>query len=401
MGTDREIISTARPHVGVRPWMAWVLGLALMVAATGCGTTSIAKSRPPRQPTAAVHPPVAVGSIRRIAFIDSSSGWMAFTPPGAPSTIEIAYTGNGGTTWTRTTRFQVVSPGGWTWVPLGRRTLLVVVSSPLGTGSLHRVLTTTDRGQAWKAAQFYRTVGPGYVVAAKTGSSTACALVASEPSLGGVAASLYCGRVGGQWHQVTTRFGSAPGGFLPGLFPNGLTMVGRQAWITGQNVSSGPDIFYASNDTGRSFQAGSAALPPNTNADTWPVVVTPGAAPALPVIAYVPSGAAFVLYHQNSHGAWQATTPVTTHASPLPPGALLYSAASTQILFVRGQHTLYATTNGGTTSTPVYHSTAGWSAMQFTSATQGWAVAGPATLLHTGDGGRTWTTVRFRVFRHR
>ena len=295
----------------------------------------------------------------------------------------------------------MVSPGGWTWVPLGRRALLVVLSSPSGTGSLHRVVTTTDRGQAWKSAQFYSAVGPGYVVTAKTGNRAACALVVSGPGLGGVPAALYCGRVAGGWHQVATRFGTSPAGYLPGLFPNGLTMTGRQAWITGQNVSTGPDILYSSSTSGQSFQSASVTLPVGTNADTWPVVVTAGVEPALPIIVYGSTGAAFVVYHLNPHGAWQATTPVTTHANPGPPGSLLYSAASPETLFVRGQHTLYATTNGGTTWTSVSHSTAAWGLMQFATANQGWAVAAPATLLHTSDGGRIWTTVRLRVFRPR
>lgn len=381
-----------------KPWVALAVSTALATATAACGTVPVAKN-PVRPPSAHARPQVSVGRVQRLAFTSATSGWMAFSPPGAPATIEMAYTGNGGTTWTRTNRFQVVSPGGWTWVPLGRRALLVVVSSPSGTGSLQRVLTTTDRGQTWNTAQFYSPVGPGYVVAAKTGNRAACTLVVSGPGLGGVSAALYCGRVAGGWHQVATGFGTSPNGYLPGLFPNGLTMTGRQAWITGQNVSNGPDLLYASHDAGQSFQPLSVPMPVATNADTWPVVVTAGTAPALPVITYPPTGAAFVVYRETAHGTWHATTPLATRANPGPPGALLYSAVSPQIFFVRGQHTLYATTNGGTTWTSVYPSPNAWSVMQFATADQGWAVAAPATLLHTSDGGRTWTTVRVRVYR--
>ncbi len=401
MEKDRPVVPAVgnTPSAAVRRWTVLSISTALMLAATGCGTTPVAKGIPPRPTTAEAHTPVAVGTIRRIAFANSSNGWMAFTPPGAPTTVEIAYTGDGGAVWAQTKRLQVGRPGGWTWAPLGRHTLLVVVSSPSNTGSLNSVLTTTDSGQTWRATQFHSAVGPGYLVTAKTGSRAACALVASEPSLGGVAATLYCGPVDGRWHQVATRFGSGPAGFLPGLFPNGLTMAGGAAWITGQNVSSGPDLLYASHASGRSFQPLSVPVPAATNADTWPMVVTPGAAPALPVILYGSTGATFLVYHQTAHGAWQAATPLTTQANPGPPGALLYSAVSTQVMFVRGRHTLYATANGGTTWTAVNHVPNAWSLMQFATANQGWAVAAPATLLHTADGGRTWTTERYRVYR--
>lgn len=118
--------------------------------------------------------------------------------------------------------------------------------------------------------------------------------------MGGVAAALYCGPVDGRWHLVATGFGSAPGGFLPGLFPSGLTLADRQAWTTGQNAD--PDTLYASKDTGRSLQPPSVPLPVATHANTWPVVVTAGIAPARPVIAYAPTGAAFVVHHRPPAG---------------------------------------------------------------------------------------------------
>lgn len=381
-----------------RGYVALAAAAALAGATAACGAAPGAQPHAP-QPSAPARQPVSVGRVQRMAFANSTSGWMAFSPPGAPGVIEIAYTDSGGTSWTRTKRFQLPNPGAWAWAPLGPGRLLVVVSSPSGTGTLNSVLTTTDHGQKWQAKPFHSAVAPGSLITATASGRAACVLVASDPGLSGVAAALYCGPDGGPWHQVATRFGDAPRGYLPGLFPNGLTLAGRQAWITGQNVSSAPDLLYASSDSGRVFQPRSLPLPLATNADAWPVVVGAGVPPALPVIAYAPSGASFVVYHQAGGGAWQPTTPLATHANAGPPGALLYSAVSPEMFFVRGQHTLYATTNGGTTWKAVSHPANAWSVMQFATANQGWAVAGRATLLRTSDGGRTWTTVPMRVYR--
>lgn len=399
---------------GLAPWVL-VVGSVVLSAVHGVAGSGSVVAHPPvhaeaRQTHAQLHP-VLFGPIRRIAFATPQRGWMVFSPPGPrPTTttplpltwtiLEVAHTDNGGRTWARVKRVQLqrpglTAPGTWTFKALGPNSALFAVSQPTPQGtSATTVWTSSDQGRQWQTARFNSPLGPnpGLFDMATAHAGRACILLASGPASGSVLTALYCGSIStGAWHKE-----------VPGVPPtlslvavSGIRMTRTRVWLTGQNASAWPDEFYVSQDGGRSFLSASVPLTIATNADTWPVILAPSALPAMPVVAYLPRDYAFVLYHQNPRQGWTPTTPVDI-SQPDP----VYSAVTPEVVFVRGQGKLYATTNGGVTWTVVDDRSAGWNRLQFVSATVGWAVAGTGftTLLATTDGGRQWRPVALRVY---
>jgi hypothetical protein len=229
--------------------------------------------------------------------------------------------------------------------------------------------------------------------------NTSWILSCATPSLSGTNCELFRTRdAGHQWYRVS----SFP---VVGLIPNGITMMGTDGWITGQNHSDHAAEVLLTHDGGHTWSTVPLVIPAGaaTNADTDPVI-SYATTVLLPAVLYEKQGAGFLLY-EAIDGVFRPTAPLSTTASPTAGGrsTLRYSVASRAVTYVLASPSLYRTANAGRSWDMVNAHVPAWTVVDFVTPAVGYSVNGPTAnrtppiLWTTTDGGENWMRVLYKV----
>ncbi|MCL6650204.1 MAG: hypothetical protein K6U89_17980 [Chloroflexi bacterium] len=304
---------------------------------------------------------VSEGSAAGGYFPDDQTSWVAISqPPGAPQALVVWSTQNGGRTWSKS-----------------------LVNAPPFSVEGIQVVFSGDRD--------------GWILAT------------SGPAAGLQRKALYRTPDGGRsWVRV------ALSGMAPGLLPEkgyatGLTFLDSQrGWLGMEYRGSVPVPLYRTTDGGRTWQLQAlprpAAGPPHYG-DVYPPRFFAGSQGSLPVAFSSNAGRQVALYRTDDGGdTWhlQGTTPVV-EVNPL-----AVAFASADDVFIADRSQLVGSHDGGRSWSRRPYPRAlsalldkGYAiqALQFSTAADGWLLlARPGAdngeireLLHTTDGGRSWS----------
>jgi photosystem II stability/assembly factor-like uncharacterized protein len=384
-----------------------VAGLAAAVAVVSGAVALLAQSHrvASLDVTTAIPAASAGDGIGNLRMFSTSAGWAQRLDGGA-----ILHTARGVGHWTLASPPTVDRVLAAAYLDAGTAQVLTV---PGGAGSATTLQSwvTTDGGSAWSrgggfAVQGYNAGVGGALDFVDPEHGWYSQLEAAD-GLSGTA--LYGTTDGGaQWSEVAVEAGTAPGTSAVGTIPRlcyGLTATfasPSDGWLTGSCLT-GPAPLYATQDGGRSWSAQALpALPfsPAGGTSFPPVFTSPGSGTLLTENQSLTAVTTSLFATGDGGGSWLLRS--TSIGSPVADGFVdadrgwLVTAADGA-----GSATdIFTTADGGAIWTRLGAFPYAGLSLDFLTAKLGWAAedldqqdAGPAYLIQTDDGGRTWTGV--------
>ena len=367
-----------------------ILALCLLAACSATPTPSPYPDTP--EPVELNAPIVQNPALIYIRFLNELDGW-GVTPN------EIVRTNDGGLTWYNLTPNGLTEVGYRVHISvLDTNHVWIQQASSTGEQNSGILYATQDGGRSW--ASYITPFSDGYLrfVDAEHGWM----LAGLGAGMGSQAVAVFRTRDGGRNWAMT--FSNDPtlansGQSLPlGGLKNGLTALDADtAWVFGVTYAPGYVYLFKTVDGGENWAQQSLPLP--AGADQAELVfdqltfVSPNDA----FLAVVLAGNETQLAVYVSHDAGQTWTLTPT----LMPHARAYDFTSSQDAIVYDGDQFYVTRDGAqtwTTVSPDIKFGENWAGMEFVNAQSGWVLSedptnGQRTLYRTTDGGASWTPI--------
>jgi len=345
---------------------------------------------------ATTHASTAVSDVDAVHFLSPSVGWFS-----ADNQSRLLMTTDGGRHWVNISppllRLQgrTLAGGLSGGFFLSKSDFWVSVFN-LGPDKVLpvEVLHTTNGGRSWTdSGSFPRDYGGAWLHFVSR--SRGWLMVSHGAAADQEPVTLYETTTGGKrWSELarssSTMAAGTPGAPSPGCDKTGISSSSHSSvWISG--YCNGAVDLQHSRDGGRVWHE--RALRATNRTISWggyaypPTFFTPSDG-VLQAGLGTKSGTYDAIYTTKDGGIrWTVHRPPTATEGPM-------DVLSATTWFVAHGHTLYVTTNGGTSWTSVRSSISlsgtGTDILDFLDATVGWTVTARGTLWHTTDGGRTW-----------
>jgi len=323
-------------------------------------------------------------------MLDSSNGW-------ALTQISILKTADGGLHWKDVTPSNAslnMSRGDFL------NTQYAWVAIPQVNANQVIVLHTTNGGQTWTSSTITGTMAMSVDAPHFLNTQEGWLEAIGDPGAGQQGAEIFHSIDGGvHWQKIASTENPASGlshsGFKSGIsFVNATTGYATTSSNTGLPTDAG---LFVTHDGGHTWQKESFPMPQNINftqIGTTPPVFF-GNSGVMPVALTLQSGQReLILYRTNDNGNhW-----MQTRAVPVDSDASAVYVLDTNHAWTSDVQNgkFYYTNDGGTTWWPIATNPGKLNEMSFVSTNTGWAIISNA-LLHTADGGKTWTAVNYII----
>lgn len=351
------------------------------------GTTAMATNASTASTKGAPQRPTV--PLTAIRMLDNTNGW-------ALTRTSILKTTDGGTNWKDITpanaALNIATRGDFI------NSQYAWIATPQLNANTVSMLRTTDGGQHWISSKIQamqpEAVDMPHFLNAREGWLETI----GDPGAGNQGAEIFHSIDGGQsWLKIASTQNLASGlssaGFKSGIsFENSKTGFATTRSITGNPTDAGLFVTY---DGGHTWRKETIPMPSGANVaqiGTTPPVFF-GTTGFLPVyVATQNNQHELILYRTNDSGTnWTQTRPANIDAN-----TVYILDTNHAWAFDNQTGKFYYTNDSGTSWWPSNSNPGKIQALSFPGASTGWAIT-DTSLLHTTDGGKTWTTQSYTI----